>query len=100
MMLHTPRFAPGLFHAGMTGPSGAGARSMTRHPLSKRPLALSTSALHRPHSSEDTEMFTHAACLLLRREVLNALGEPSEIARPLACPLFGWARGTIKLEFV
>ena len=43
-------------------------------------------------------MFTHAACLLLRREVLDALGEPTEIARPLACPSFGWARGTITLE--
>jgi hypothetical protein len=36
--------------------------------------------------------------LLLRREVLDALGEPTEIARPLACPSFGWARGTITLE--
>ena len=43
-------------------------------------------------------MLTHAACLLLRREVLDALGEPTEIARPLACPSFGWARGTITLE--
>ena len=43
-------------------------------------------------------MLTHAACLLLRREVFDALGEPTEIARPLACPSFGWARGTITLE--
>ena len=43
-------------------------------------------------------MFTHAACLLFRWEVLDALGEPTEIARPLACPSFGWARGTITLE--
>ena len=31
-------------------------------------------------------------------EVLDALGEPTEIARPLACPSFGWTRGTIPLE--
>jgi hypothetical protein len=32
---------------------------------------------------------TQAAYLLLRREVLDALAKPTEIARPLACPFFG-----------
>jgi hypothetical protein len=43
-------------------------------------------------------MFTHAACLLLRWEGREALAKLTEIARPLACPSFGWARGTITLE--
>ncbi len=34
--------------------------------------------LRRPRSSEDSEMFTRAACLLLRREVLDALAKPTE----------------------
>ena len=66
--------------------------------LVSRVLCSASSALRGPRSSEDSEMFTHAACLLLRREVLDALAKPTEIARPLACPSFGWARGTITLE--
>src|SRR5262245_18144463 len=49
--------------------------------------------VRRPRSSEDSEMFTHAACLLLRQELLGALAKPTEIARPLARPFFGWPRG-------
>ena len=49
-------------------------------------------------SSDDSEMFTHAACLLLRRQVVDALAKLTEIARPLACPLFDWPRVTITLE--
>src|SRR5262249_6448724 len=42
------------------------------------PLALSTSALRGPRSSDDSEMFTHADCLLLRRRVLHAFAKPTE----------------------
>jgi hypothetical protein len=38
---------------------------------------VSTSA-RRSRSSEDSEMFTHAACLLFRRRVLHALAKPTE----------------------
>jgi hypothetical protein len=51
-----------------------------------RPLALSTSALRGPRSSDESEMFTHAACLLLWREVLDGLAKPTELLgrlRPL-----------------
>src|SRR6516165_502820 len=51
-----------------------------------------------PRSSDDSEMFTHAACLLRRRQVVDALAKLTEIARPLACPLFDWPRVTITLE--
>ena len=62
--------------------------------ISKRRLALSTSALHGPRSSENSEMFTQAACLLLRREVLDALAEPIE---PLGS-VFARLAGAVPLE--
>jgi len=42
-------------------------------------------------------MFIHAACLLLRREVLDAFAKLTEIARRLADPSFA-PRGMITLE--
>jgi hypothetical protein len=49
-----------------------------------------------PRSSEDSEIVTHAACLLLRRKVCSALAKPTEpLGRLLA--RFGWSR-TITLK--
>ena len=38
-----------------------------------------TSTLRGRRSSEDSEMFIHAPCLLLWREVLDALAKPAEL---------------------
>jgi hypothetical protein len=65
-------------------------------PARSWPPALSTSALRGPRSSDDSEIFTHPACLLLRRKVLDALAKPTEpLGRLLA--RIGWSR-TITLE--
>jgi hypothetical protein len=81
------------------GTNGIGVRKIVPKASRSRPrrFPLSTSALRGgPRSSEDSEMFTHAACLLLRRKVCGALAKPTE---PLGCLLasFGWSR-TITLE--
>ena len=43
------------------------------------PLGLPTSVLRGPRSSQDSEMFTHLASLLLRREVRDAIAKPTEL---------------------
>jgi len=54
-----------------------------------RPLALSTWALRGPRSSDDSETFTHAACLLLRREVLDV--SQSRLNCSAACGRSRWS---------
>src|SRR5262249_51063685 len=85
---------PALPWRARSGARGEGLRSLT----AAGPFVQAH--IRGPRSSEDSEMFTHAACLLLRREFLGALAKPTETARPLARPFFGWPRGTIWLESV
>jgi hypothetical protein len=57
--------------------------------LVSRVLCSASSALRGPRSSDDSKIFTQAACLLFRREALDALAKPTESLGRLLARLAG-----------